>query len=157
MDKIDFGQYLPSVSQTNQSYSLLSEDDFHNLVNDFWYHAVWTTKKLRRGELWTAKSCLDGYMKEKLLTIIECHAHVMSNLNCVTWYNGRFIEKWAEDWIIEQFSHCFSHYNKEDIKSALLSTMNLFRLVALEVAQQLNYKYPKDADDYSSSWVKNNY
>src|SRR5579884_4141340 len=41
--------------------------EFAEAVSDFWYHAVWTAKKLRRGELWVAKSCCDGYMKGLLL------------------------------------------------------------------------------------------
>ena len=45
--------------------------DFSNSIKDFWYHTVCTTKKLLRGELWTAKSCCDGYMKGILLRMIE--------------------------------------------------------------------------------------
>lgn len=37
-----------------------SQEEFTQLVSDFLYHAVWTAKKLRRGELWTAK---DGEME----------------------------------------------------------------------------------------------
>ena len=29
------------------------------LASDFWYHALWTAKKLRRGEVFTALGCLD--------------------------------------------------------------------------------------------------
>jgi hypothetical protein len=29
--------------------------EFLNLVNDFWYHTVWSAKHLRRGEVWWAK------------------------------------------------------------------------------------------------------
>ena len=36
---------------------------FAQLASDFWYHALWTAKKLRRGEVFTAISCLDGYVK----------------------------------------------------------------------------------------------
>lgn len=42
---------------------------------------------------------------------------------------------------------------KNDIKKALLSTMELFRLEAVEVAGKLNYKYPTKADEYSTEWV----
>jgi len=40
-----------------------AQDEFLDLINDFWYHTVWTAKKLRRGELWTAQGCSDSYMK----------------------------------------------------------------------------------------------
>src|SRR5256885_3429504 len=44
---------------------------FENLVSDFWYHAVWSARKLRRGELWVARACVDSYMKRLLLRVIE--------------------------------------------------------------------------------------
>lgn len=63
-------------------------------------------------------------------------------------------ELWAEDWIIQKLSNCYAHYEKNDIKKALSSTMELFRLVAVEVAGKLNYKYPTKADEYSTEWIK---
>ena len=130
-----------------------TEQSFANMVNDFWYHSVWTAKKLKRGEIWTAKFCLDSYMKCKLLSVIECYTHVKKGLEHKTWYGGRFIEEWAEKWIVDELSFCFSHYDSEDIKSALIFTMRLYRSLAVEVADKLNYHYPKKADEYASGWV----
>ena len=92
-------------------------------------------------------------MKQKLLLIIECHAHILHGLDYNTWYNGRFVEEWAEPWIIDKLNMCFSRYSQNDIKTALIATMNLFRMIAVEIAERLNFKYPKEADEYSASWV----
>ena len=153
VDKIDLEHTLPTFSMENSPYSLLSEHEFINVVNDFWYHTIWTAKKIMRGELWAAKSCMDSYMKWRLLTLIECYAHALNGLKYDTWHDGRFIEEWAEEWIIQKLSNCYAHYEKNDIKKALLSTMELFTLVAVEVAGKLNYKYPTKADEYSTEWV----
>ena len=40
-----------------------TQSEFLEVINDFWYHAVWTAKKLRRGELWTAKPVFDTSMR----------------------------------------------------------------------------------------------
>jgi aminoglycoside 6-adenylyltransferase len=37
-----------------------SEAEFLQAVNDFWYHALWTAKHLRRGELWWGKDVAMG-------------------------------------------------------------------------------------------------
>lgn len=153
IDKIDLEHNLPALLIKKSHYTLLSETQFINLTNDFWYHAIWTEKKLMRGEFWTAKSCVDTYMKGKLLTLIECHAHALHGLNYDTWHNGRFIEEWAEDWVIQKLSGCYAHYERNDIQNSLLETMNLFRTVALEIAGKLNYKYPTEADKYAAAWV----
>ncbi|WP_312370103.1 aminoglycoside 6-adenylyltransferase [Lachnoclostridium sp.] len=155
IDKIGIEHLLPSISAEKPSYISLTECKFSNIINDFWYHAVWTAKKIIRGELWTAKSCVDNYMKGLLLSLIECHAHVLNGIDYDTWHNGRFLEEWAEDWIVQKLSNCFAHYERNDIKKALLSTMDLFRLITVEIADRLKYKYPTDADEYSTEWVIN--
>lgn len=37
--------------------------------------------------------------------------------------------------------------------TSLLALMNLFRMVSSEIAQNLNYNYPNEADQYTSAWV----
>ncbi|ABX42644.1 aminoglycoside 6-adenylyltransferase [Lachnoclostridium phytofermentans] len=153
IDKIGMEHILPLTATERTSYILLSECEFNNITNDFWYHTIWTVKKLIRGELWTAKSCVDNYMKWMLLTLIECHAHVLNGLDYDTWHSGRFLEEWAEEWIIQRLSSCYAHYERNDIKNALLSTMDLFRLIAVEIANKLSYEYSIKADEYASDWV----
>ncbi|MEA4919927.1 MAG: aminoglycoside 6-adenylyltransferase [Clostridiaceae bacterium] len=131
----------------------LSEQEFLNLVNDFFYHTVWTAKKLKRGEMWTAKLCLDSYMKFLLLQMIECHALALHGEDYDIWHSGRFIEEWAESWIIKELSVCFAHFEESDIKEALFNTMSLFRAVAKEAAQMMAYTYPNKADEFASAWV----
>lgn len=133
-----------------------SNKEFDNLVNDFWYHAVWSSKKLLRGELWTAKSCVDGYMKYKLLKLIEWHAVIKKGEDYDTWHSGRYLDKWADNKIKEDIKKCFAHYNEEDIKQAMYNTMSLFRRVAQEVSRALDYKYSIIADQKATQWVENN-
>lgn len=153
IDKIGIEQAFSQIPNP-KPYTPPSENEFQNLVNDFWYHSVWTTKKLLRGELWAAKSCMDCYMKWRLLSIIEWYTHATNSQFHDTWHDGRFLDEWANDWITSKLSDVFAHYNKEDIKRALLSTMDLFRLIAIEVAEKLTFEYPEEADEFTSAWVK---
>lgn len=52
----------------------ISEPEFINMVNDFYFHTVWAVKKLFRGELWSAKMCIGAYLKNYLLKIIELYS-----------------------------------------------------------------------------------
>ncbi len=135
---------------------ILSESEFMNLVNDFWYHAVWSSKKLLRGELWTAKSCVDGYMKRILLRFIEWHAKAKNGPDYDTWHGGRFFERWADGRFVEKMKGCFSHYDKDDVKRALANTMELFDLVASETAELYGYRYPRAISERTAGWVKRN-
>lgn len=154
IDNIALQSVIPQREPQLSPDTLLPEQDFINLVNDFWYHSIWAAKKIKRGEIWVAKSCVDSYMKQKLLSVIEYHAHALHGREYDTWHGGRFIEEWAEPWIVDKLQVCFSDYYETNIKSTLLSTMGLFRSVAVEAAQRLNYHYPMAADEYVTGWVE---
>lgn len=131
-----------------------TRDEFLNLVNDFWYHAVWTAKKLRRGELWTAKGCSDSYIKSRLLRMIEWHARAENSFEYDTWHGGRFLERWADPRIVEDLRDTFAHYDEDDLWRGLLATMDLFRWVAIETAALLGHAYPSSADEHATELVK---
>jgi aminoglycoside 6-adenylyltransferase len=131
-----------------------TQERFLNLVNDFWYHAVWVAKKLRRGELWTAQMCCDGYMKRLLLTMIEWHAGAASGWSADTWHNGRFLEQWADPRAVDGLRGAFAHYDTADVWRALLASMDMFRWLATETAGRLGYPYPASADEHVTALVR---
>lgn len=139
--------------ERNKYYETPSASEYANVVSDFWYHSVWTTKKLLRGELWAANFCVNSYMKWKLLWMIEHYEHAIHGSEYNTWYGGRFIDTWAEDEVKNGLSKSFSNYNITDMALALFETMDLFRTLAVKVALTNHYDYPIYADEYCSSWV----
>lgn len=141
--------------QIDGASSYPSQDEWTDMIHDFWYHAVWSAKKLLRGEWWTAKACIDNDLKQILLKIIELHAKAKYGRNYDTWHNGRFIDKWADPTVIDELKNCFSRYDSYEMQQALIQTMNLFRRAANETAQQLDYSYPTNADTKATKWIYN--
>lgn len=127
----------------------LTESEFDNMVNDFFFHTVWASKKILRGELWTAKMCIDAYLKNYLLKIIEVYS--VSKYHVDVWHDGRFLDRWAEKEVLMELEKCFAHYKKEDMVVALLATQGLFSKLASQTAEMKEYKYPKEAENYAKS------
>jgi aminoglycoside 6-adenylyltransferase len=123
-----------------------SESDFGNVVHDFWYHALWTAKHLRRGELWWAKGGCDIHLKELLRRMLQWHAIARHGPGFDTWMRGRFLEEWADPRAIAALPHVFAHYDAEDIARALGATMDLFRWLAVETAAAFGYSYPTERE-----------
>jgi aminoglycoside 6-adenylyltransferase len=117
-----------------------ASQDFIQHLNDFLYHAVWTAKKIRRGELWVAKSCCDGYMKRLLLRMMEWHAGTIHGWDYDTWFDGRFLERWADPEVISQLATVFAHYDLDDVKNALLQTVKMHRRLSTETGRRLGYE-----------------
>jgi len=153
IDKIGIQAKLIPIDEKKQFYCAPTQQDFINLVNDFWFHVVWATKKLKRGELWAAKYCVDNYMKERLLTMIEHNARAIHGIEYNTWYDGRYLHEWANPYILQALSECFAHYNGADIKRALIMTIDLFRKISVETAEIFGFTYPKETDAFVVEWV----
>jgi len=154
VDKEGLAAKLPQVLAEARPYRPPTQREFLNAANDFWYHAVWTAKKLRRGELWWAKLCCDSHMGQLLLEMIEWHAHAMKGADYDTWQLGRFLEEWADPRALADLRHAFAHYDEDDIWRALLASMDLFRWLAIETAQRLGHPYRAEADERVTEWVK---
>ena len=104
------------------------------LASDFWYHALWTAKKLRRGEVFTAIDCLDGYMKARLVTLLEWHARP-STRPSTRGTAGRFLERWADPGALSALERAFAHYDVRDVARALWETIDLFQGLEEETAR----------------------
>jgi aminoglycoside 6-adenylyltransferase len=155
VDKDGLTGSLPHVAATveKEVFQPPTEAQYLHLVNDFLYHAVWVAKKLGRGEVWTAKSCCDGMMKRQLLALTEWHAHLTSSDEVDTWHGGRFLEQWADPRMVAGLANAFAHYDRDDVWRALKGTQEVFRTLAVEVAEKLNYTYPMAADVYVAELI----
>ncbi len=122
------------------SLSPPTAQEFNQHLDDFLYHAVWTAKKIRRGELWVAKSCSDGYMKRQLLRMIEWDAHAVHGWKYDTWFNGRFLECWADPEVVDELGRVFARYNLDDVKNALLETVKMHHRLSMETSRRLGYQ-----------------
>ena len=118
-----------------------------NVINDFWYHALWASKKLRRGELMMAKEACDGHMKGLLLQMAAWQAGAMHGWAYETWHRGRFLEEWADPRVLAGLHASYASYAAADIARALRATMRLFSWVARETVAALGCHYPNDAEE----------
>jgi aminoglycoside 6-adenylyltransferase len=152
MDKGNFKDIIHSVAKSYKPFYMPSENEFQNLVSEFWFHVIWAAKKVLRGERWSAITYVDGYMKKILLKIIEYYSHALHGVDYDTWHNGRLIEQWAEPWIVKEFQSIYAGYSDKDIMNALSATMNLFQKISIETADKWDYQYPVISEKYAAEW-----
>lgn len=117
--------------------------EFANVVGDFWYHALWTARKLRRGETAMALTCCDIDMKDKLYTVARWRAQARDGRD--TWHQTRFFEAWADPRLVAELRGCYAHYDPGDVARALRATMRAFDWLARETACHLGFDYPHAA------------
>jgi len=150
VDKDGLAARLAAAESAQSAVAPPTEREFAEAVADFTYHTVWTAKKLRRGELWWAKSCCDSYLKGLLLRMIEWHARAGG---AEARGRGRFLEEWADPRVLAALPSTFARYDAEDVWRALRATMDLYRWLAVETAEQLDYAYPSSGAGHAAHLV----
>ena len=142
-------EMLPSVMD-HASTSAPDQAAFGAVCSDFWYHTVWTSKHLARGELWWAKSCCDSYLKDRLERVLEWQATAEGR---DSWFRGRFFEEWADPDVVAGLRRAFAHYDEAEVRAALDVTMDLFGKVARRTAEELDLAYDGEAESHARALV----
>jgi len=145
-DEIGLGERLSSVADTRDDSELPTQADLTQLASDFWYHALWTAKKLRRGEVFTAIECLDAYMKARLVSLMAWHARAIDP-SVDTWHGGRFLERWADPGALAALEDAYARYDLRDVARALWATIDLFQGLEEETARRLGLELELDHAD----------
>lgn len=151
-DSMGITKLVKEYTKPDTRHIEMSESEFANKAEDFWFHTVWASKKILRGELWTAKMCIDAYLKNHLLSVIEFNKYLSDSSD--VWHCGRFLEKWAGDENVSALKSCFAHYDREDMISALKNTAELFSANAKSAAKISGYSYPEKAEKYAMLLLK---
>ena len=126
---------------------------FTALINRVFFDAIKTAKFIRRNDLWRAKQLCDSDLKEHLLVMLEWHALTQKRTHEI-WYDGRFIDEWADREALAALPDAFAVYHAADLQRALFSTLDLFRRLAHEVAEHLGYAYPAEADQFVAGQIQ---
>jgi aminoglycoside 6-adenylyltransferase len=128
----------------------LTQGVFNETVNDFWYHCVWTARKLRRGELIVAHECLDGNQRHILMQMI----HWLSERDGPVWHGTRYIEEWAPPHVMERLPATWARHTRDDILRASMAMMDLVADLAREIAAAYGFGAPGDAESSAREWVR---
>lgn len=153
-DKVQYTDIAKNAMLKQPKSADLTEKEFDNLAETFFFHVIWAQKKLLRGEIWAAKYCIDSYMKALLGKMLEYRIKAQSDDDFDTWHDGRFMDDWLTDADKESLNSSYGGYEKSSLEKALRNTLTMFSTASREVAEKLNFKYPQKAEDYAVSELK---
>jgi aminoglycoside 6-adenylyltransferase len=119
-----------------------SLSEFSNLANDYWFHLIWTAKKLRRGELLTSLEATNGYLRALLVRTVRWHALARGPSGRDVWHGTRFFEKWADPRVIRDFPETVARYDVRSVAQALRASRTLFGWLTDELSDSLSFPSP---------------
>jgi aminoglycoside 6-adenylyltransferase len=147
IDKDGIGDNLPEPTYTAYEINKPSEEEFLELVNDFFWDSTYVAKNLKRDELFYAKFVLDKVIRFGMLqTMIEWYIGVKHGWPVRSGKCGRWFKKYLDEKTWVELESTFAGPDIEDNWRALDALFRFFRRIAKEVAETLGYTYPDEID-----------
>ena len=146
---------LPKPTYTSYDISQPTEEEYVDLVKDFWWDTTYVAKSLWRGELFYAKYMFDGLIRNRyLLKMLEWYIGSKSNWLVNTNKSGRWFKQFMDKKTWKEAEKTFADSSIEKNWEALFVTTRLFKRIAIELARQLNYKYDSDLEKNISKYLR---
>ena len=117
-----------------------AEKELCNDINNLLFHIIWTFKKIKKGELWAAVRCINTYIRDLLLRLIESYNASVTKRSSVVMYNGRFLEDRTDGEILGQLKHCFAKYDEQDAIDTLGHLVDVTWFVSKRLFETLGYQ-----------------
>ncbi|MBA3602975.1 MAG: aminoglycoside 6-adenylyltransferase [Parachlamydiaceae bacterium] len=115
-----------------------SEQEFHEVVKEFWFEVYHVGIYLKRRDLWSVKF-RSWATHSFLLRMIEWHAQSHNQWNQSMPPNGKRMSSWADPKVWKELHWIFAHFDSEDSWKALFHMMNLFKQLTSETARSLSF------------------
>lgn len=119
---------------------------FFDCTNEFWWVSPYVAKGLWRHELPYAKAMLDLYVREQLMKMLDWHVGVHTDFQKSLGKLGKYLEKYFEPDLWQLLLHTYSDGDYADTWNALLTMGELFRRLAIPIADHFGFNYPYGDD-----------
>lgn len=147
-DRTGLAAYLKPPSHKAFIPHKPTEKEFRDLVNEFWWETTYVAKYLWRDDLFAARYSFDSVIRLQLLVkILQWRVEIEYGWTLPLGPHGRQLKKYLPSDIWLGVETTFAGARIEENWDALFSTTELFRRVALDIADNLEYRYPHDLDE----------
>jgi aminoglycoside 6-adenylyltransferase len=145
---------LPPANESDYFPKPPTAKEFSDCCNEFWWVSVYVAKGLWRQEIPYAKYFLDHYVRDQLTKMVDWYVGVQTQFTCYPGKYGKYLQKYLESDQWELLLQTYSDASYANTWEALFATIDLFRILAIQVAAHFGYDYPHDDDARVSVHLK---
>jgi aminoglycoside 6-adenylyltransferase len=147
LDKDGMIEPFPPASEASYLPKPPTAKAFADCCNEFWWVSPYVAKGLWRQEILYAKCLHDEVVRnEQLIKMLQWHIGVRTDFKINPGKLGKYFRNYLEPELWEMLLHTYSDASYENTWNALFTTCDLFRRVAVPVAEHYGFEYPM-ADD----------
>jgi aminoglycoside 6-adenylyltransferase len=154
---LDKDGILPVFPPPNLSGYLIpppTAKQFFDCTNEFWWVCPYVAKGLWRHEIVYAKHMLDLVVREQLDKMLNWYIGINSDFKKCPGKMGKYFERCLDHGTWELLLKTYSDADMEHTWQALFSMTQLFRKIAIPVAEYFGYEYSFGEDERVSAHLK---
>ncbi|WP_226000637.1 aminoglycoside 6-adenylyltransferase [Paenibacillus sp. BJ-4] len=153
LDKDGLVEPFPTPSLQDYKTIPPTAQIYANSCNEFWWVSTYVAKGLWRRELPYAKFMLDRPVRDMLHLMLEWHIGIQTDFAANPGKVGKYFKKLLEPEHWTAYVQTFSDADYEHMWQALFIMGDLFREVALGVANYYGYEYPTQDDQRVTNYL----
>jgi len=154
LDKDGLFPNLPPAADSDFLPTPPTAKAFADCCNEFWWVSTYVAKGLWRGELPYAKALLDGIMREQLVKMLTWHIGIRTAFQQGAGKFGKYLQRRLEPELWTLFEQSYADAGYANNWDALLTMCDLFRQVAVPIAERFGFAYPHGDDQRVSAHLR---
>ncbi|NUM46642.1 MAG: aminoglycoside 6-adenylyltransferase [Anaerolineales bacterium] len=153
LDKDGIVKPFPPASDCDYLPKPPTAKQFHDCTNEFWWVSPYVAKGLWRGELTYAKH-MEFYAREQLMKMLDWYVGVKTNFQKGPGKMGKYLDQFLEPHLWTLLLRTYADADYAHNWDALLAMGELFRRVAVPVAEHFGHTYPFGDDERVSAHLR---
>jgi aminoglycoside 6-adenylyltransferase len=154
LDKDGILSPFPPASDSDYLPKPPTAKAFADRCNEFWWVSPYVAKGLWRQEITYAKHMLDQAVREQLMKMLTWYVGVGTGFSRSPGKEGKYLEQFLEPELWGLLKKTYADADYDHTWEALYAMCDLFRRVAVPVAEHFGYEYPSGDDERVSAHLK---
>lgn len=154
LDKDDTVGPLPEPSDRDHRPKPSDEKAFLDSCNEFWWVSTYIAKGLWRREIFYAKRVLEGVLREELVRMLSWHIGIKTGFSRSLGSHGRHVARELEPELLRLLHATYSETDCEATWDSLFAMCDLFRSLAVAIAERCGFEYPVRDDEETTAHLK---
>lgn len=154
MDKDSIIGQLPPASDADFVAKKPTAQTFFDCCNEFWWICPYVAKGIWRDELAYAMLMHDRHERDMLMQMIKWYIGIKTDFSVSSGKYGKYFKKFLEPDLWDKYVKTYSDANYENLWEALFTSCELFRNLAVKVAEHFGFEYPYIDDERVRAHLK---
>jgi len=154
LDKDGIIEHFAPASESDYLPKPPTAKAFADCCNEFWWCCPYVAKGLWREEILYAKYMLDQAVRDELMKMLRWHIGVKTQFSLNPGKFGKYFQQYLEPELWDMLQKTYADASYDRTWEALFVMCDLFRIVAIRVADHFGFDYPQNDDKNVSAHLQ---